>query len=230
MVIRGTASASTLRDVLRAEIGPDDAAGLRDALVYACNLLERQDRRMLDLHRRLGNLEEFIKRMDEDFGELVARQTSGPGVWNGELRLVYVPRDADVKVTPRPTPPRSDTAFVYWSTPEQDQEQGQAFVRDNPDPAAWAAALHGRVPTTTETYTTAHLLHEFPWIPELAADPVKSPLLKEFLRKVGDHLIAHGDTFQSFVAFYERDDVQSLLLQMGFEFHPDQAKADVAAF
>jgi len=229
MVIQGKVTPATLRDVLRAEVGPDDAASLRDALVCACDLLEKQDRRMLDLHRRLSNLEEFVKGMDEDFGELAARQTSGPGAWRGELRLVYVPFGADVKVTPRPTPQRSDT-FVYWSTPEQDQEQGQAFVRDNPDPAAWAAALHGRVPTTTETYTTAHLLHEFPWIPELAADPVKSPLLKEFLRKVGDHLVAHGDTFQSFVAFYERDDVQSLLLQMGFEFHPDQAKADVAGF
>ena len=146
MVIRGKVTPATLRDVLRAEVGDDDVAGLRDALVYACDLLEKQERRMLDLHRRLGNLEEFVKGMDEDFGELVARQTSGPGVWGGELRLVYVPRGAAVKVAPRPTPQQSDT-FVYWSTPEEDEEQAQAFVRDNPDPAAWAAALRGRTPT-----------------------------------------------------------------------------------
>lgn len=102
MVIQGKATPAILRDVLRAEVGPDDAAGLRDALVYVCDMLEQQNRRMLDLHRRFCNLEEFVKITDTDLGELAARLSMGPGQWDGELRLVYVPRGADVKVSPRP--------------------------------------------------------------------------------------------------------------------------------
>ncbi len=146
MVIQGTITPATLRDVLREQVNADDTYSLRDALVYVCNLLEKQDRRMLDLHRRLGNLEEFIKVVDRDLDELGARQSSGPGAWRGELRLVYVPFGADVKVAPHPTQPPSDT-FVYWSTPEEDDEQGQAFVRDNPDITAWAATRRGPTPT-----------------------------------------------------------------------------------
>lgn len=104
MVIQGKATPAILRDVLRAEVGPDDAAGLRDALVYTCELLERQDRRLLDLHHRLQNLEAFVHSMNDDLDEVITRLSAGPGGWNGELRLVYVPRGADVKVSPRPRP------------------------------------------------------------------------------------------------------------------------------
>ena len=42
MVIQGKATPAILRDVLRAEVGPDDAAGLRDTLLYTIDLLEKQ--------------------------------------------------------------------------------------------------------------------------------------------------------------------------------------------
>ena len=50
--------------------------------------------------------------MNDDVDEVITRLSAGPGGWNGELRLVYVPRDADVKVTPRPPHPRPTTGPV----------------------------------------------------------------------------------------------------------------------
>lgn len=190
MIIQGKATPAILRDVLREQINAEDNYSLRDALVYVCNLLEKQDqtienmREVMVIHldqeaKEQKQIRETLSSSAESINTLFDYHTfDSEAIGNTHSAFVSEIRDLtdrtdrldgalrridkriqdllklvnELMWTPSGIAPTAPLPFAYRSTPEEDEGQGQAFVRNNPDPAALAAALRGRTPPAVHPF------------------------------------------------------------------------------